>query len=84
MTDAFDSLNTAQKKTKTKVACSFKAGSAKKGGRPAKAASEKRNSKVTVYFTTSELDAINKYCENTGVLVGAFLRTQSMNKIKES
>jgi hypothetical protein len=81
MTDAFDSLNAAQKKTK--VASSFQAGSANKGGRPSKPVADKRNNKVTVYFSTTELDGLNKYCESIGVQVAAFLRTQAMNKVKD-
>jgi hypothetical protein len=86
MTDAFDSLNAAQTRTKkkTKITSSFQTGSANKGGRPPKAAAEKRNSKVTVYFSTTELDGLNKYCESIGVQVAAFLRTQAMNKIKNT
>ncbi len=79
MSDAFDALNEAQNK-KT-VNSSFDTGTAKKGGRPPKSASEKRNSKVTTYFSTSELDALTKYCESIGVQPAVFLRTQALNAI---
>ena len=84
--DALYKLNKANKDSKTetpaKVDDPRKSGSHSMGGRPKKSASEKRTHKITTYFSTTELDAINKYCESIGVQVAAFLRTQAMNKIK--
>ena len=81
MSDAFDVLNAARNQ-KT-VNSSFNTGTAKKGGRPPKSANEKRNNKITVYFSNYELSAINNYCESIGVQPAVFLRTQVMHKVKK-
>tara|TARA_R110002012_G_scaffold167997_2_gene331386 strand:- start:2099 stop:2353 length:255 start_codon:yes stop_codon:yes gene_type:complete len=83
MSDAFDTLNDAQDKNNdAKVESSFSTGTAKKGGRPPKSAFEKRNSKITVYLSTEELDLIQKHCESIGVQPAVFLRTQAINNVK--
>jgi hypothetical protein len=84
MSNAFEKLNNAQEqKTKTKTKSSFDSGTANKGGRPAKSANDKRNSKVTVYFSSSEQDALFKYCDSIGMQPAVFLRNQALNKIKD-
>jgi hypothetical protein len=86
--DALDALNRANKDSKTDkpviVGDARKSGSHSVGGRPKKSASEKRTHKITTYLSTNELDAVTKYCESIGVQPAVFLRTQAMNKIKES
>ena len=85
--DALDALNKANKDSKADsvviVDDARKIGSHSLGGRPKKKASEKRTHKITTYFSTDELSAIQTYCESIGVQPAVFLRTQAMNKIKD-
>ncbi|NDV93094.1 hypothetical protein GTH32_18150 [Alteromonas sp. 345S023] len=83
MSNAFDKLNKAQSTRQNKVKSSFEAGNASKGGRPAKSASEKRDNRLTVYLSTSELKQLTDYCDELGVQPAVFLRTQAMNKISK-
>jgi hypothetical protein len=84
--DALDALNKANEDSKTDsdvfVIDVRKGGSHSVGGRPKKLPSEKRTHKITTYFSSTELDALSKYCDSIGVQPAVFLRTQAMSKIK--
>lgn len=85
--DAIGKLNKTNKAAKSKdvkVTDSRKLGSHSVGGRPKKKANEKRTHKITVYFSTDELDTIQSYCESMGVQPAVFLRTQAINSAKNN
>ena len=82
MGNAFDKANEAQKNKSSGKDNTFKSGSSNKGGRPQKAAADKRESKITVYFSTAEIERLTQYCESVGVQPAVFLRTLALDKAK--
>ena len=54
----------------------------KRAGRP-RAATEKATERVTLYFTKSDLERVEKYCHNERLKVGTFIKDTFFNSFNK-